>query len=98
MNGRPFKLADLVDGADVGMIEGGGRAGFTAESLEGLRILGHVIGQKLKGDKTVQVRVFGLVHHAHAAAAQLLDDSIMRDDLTNHGKGAAIGGHLMAAV
>ena len=40
-NERPaFKLTDLVDGADVGMIEGGGRAGFTPESLEGLRYPG----------------------------------------------------------
>ena len=52
-NERPaFKLTDLVDGADVGMIEGGGRPGFTTEALESLGILGHVIGQKLEGDQT----------------------------------------------
>ena len=31
----------------------------------------------------MQARVFGLVHHAHPAPAQLLDDSVMRDGLSD---------------
>jgi len=32
----------------------------------------------------VQAGVLGLVHDTHAAAAQLLDDPVMRDRLTEH--------------
>jgi len=31
----------------------------------------------------MQARVFGLVHHAHPAPAQLLDDAVMRDGLSD---------------
>ena len=34
--GLAFVLVDLVNGADVGMIQGGGRARFTLEALERL--------------------------------------------------------------
>jgi hypothetical protein len=30
------------------------------------------------------LRVFGLVHHAHAAATQLFDDVVMRNGLPDH--------------
>ena len=33
------------------------------------------------GYKTVKARVFGFVHHAHATAAQLFDDAIVRNVL-----------------
>ena len=32
----------------------------------------------------MQPRVLGLVHHAHAATAQLLDDAVVRNDLIDH--------------
>jgi hypothetical protein len=35
-------------------------------------------------------RVFGLVNHAHPAAAELLDDAVMRNGLTDHGWGNAM--------
>jgi hypothetical protein len=35
--------------------------------------------------------VFGLVHHTHTTAAELLDDAVMRDGLANHGEGVACG-------
>ena len=34
----------------------------------------------------MQLYVFGLVHHAHAAAAELLDNAIVRDGLANHSR------------
>jgi hypothetical protein len=39
-------FADVVNGADVGVIEGGSGLGFTAEAGQGLRIFGDVIGEK----------------------------------------------------
>src|SRR5207237_8467936 len=56
-------------------------AGFTAEALEGLRILCDGIGQKFQGYKTAELSIFGAIYHTHASAAQLVQDSAMRDRL-----------------
>jgi hypothetical protein len=40
--------------------------------------------QELQSHKTVQLHIFGLVDHTHAAAAQLLDDAVVRDGLPDH--------------
>jgi hypothetical protein len=50
-----------------------------------LRIAGHFIGQELQSHKSVQGYVLGLVNHPHSAAAELLDDALVRDGLTDHG-------------
>ena len=63
-------LADVVNGADVGMIQGGCGVRFAPEAAERLRIAGDLVGQKLQGDETMQPGVFGLVDDAHAAAAE----------------------------
>ena len=77
-------LANLVNGADVGMVERGRGAGFAAETLDRLRVLGNLVGQKLQGDKAAQGDVLGLIDDPHAAAAQLLEDAVVRDGLADH--------------
>jgi hypothetical protein len=42
------------------------------------------IGQELQCDETVQAGVFSLVNHAHATAAEFLDDAVMRNDRADH--------------
>src|ERR1700735_3979299 len=74
-------LADVVDGADIGMVQRRGGFGFAAETLKCLMILGEVVGKKLERDKTSEAGVFGLVDPAHAAAAEFLDDPVMRNGL-----------------
>src|SRR5712692_3871359 len=66
------------------MVEGGGGAGFALEALERLAIARKLLGQKLQGDAAAEARVFGLVHHAHTAATELLEDAIVRDGLADH--------------
>src|SRR5664280_792640 len=44
-------LADVVDGADVGMIERGGGPSFAAKTLQRLRITGDIIRKKFEGNK-----------------------------------------------
>ena len=44
-------LADFVDGADVGVVQGRCGAGFAAETLERLGIVGSIVGQELQGDE-----------------------------------------------
>ena len=43
-------LVDVVDGADVGMIEGRGCLGFALESLQRMAVPGQLFGQELQGD------------------------------------------------
>ena len=84
MKGWPSCFADVVDGADVGMIQSRGSARFALETLERLGVARQLVGQELQGDKAAEPRVFGLVNHAHPAAAQLLHNAVVRDGLPNH--------------
>src|SRR5437870_7133483 len=77
-------LSDLVDGADVRMIQGRGSARFTLEPFEGLMVTGQLLRQKLQGDLTTQGQVFGIVDHAHAAATELFENAVMGDGLASH--------------
>jgi len=75
---------DLMDGADIGMIECRSRLRLPLKPRQGLRVLNDVIGQKLKRDKTVEDYILSLVYNPHTAATQLFDDSVMRDGLADH--------------
>ena len=59
-------------------------AGFAPKALEGLGILRGVVGKKLQRDKAAEKRVFGLVNHAHSAAAEEFDDPVVGDGLADH--------------
>ena len=74
-------LADVVDGADVGVVQGRCGLGFAAETLERLAVLRKVLGQKLQGDEAAKAGVFGLVDHAHATAAEFFENPVVRDGL-----------------
>jgi len=71
------------------MIQGRCGARLSAKPLQHLRVASNVIGQELEGDEPAQASILGLVHHTHSAAAQLLNDAVMRDGLANVG-GSAI--------
>jgi hypothetical protein len=47
-------LPDLVDGADIGMVQGRGGLGFTPEAFQRLRVLGDVVGQELEGNEATE--------------------------------------------
>ncbi len=67
----PLVFIDLVDGADVRMVETGGDLGFADEA----RPLGvgaeHPGPEELQGDGPLELRVLGLVNDAHPPLAQL---------------------------
>ncbi len=48
--GLAFVLVDIVNDADVGMIERGGSPGFPLESFQGLPVLREFFGQEFEGD------------------------------------------------
>jgi hypothetical protein len=57
-------LADVVDGADIGVVQSGCGFGFTLKTGERQGIAGKIVGQKLKGDETMQANIFGFIDHA----------------------------------
>ena len=90
--GLAVLFANFVDGADVGMVQGRSRLRLALKPGQRLGIFGHVIRQELQGDKAVQGYILGLVNHAHPAAAEFLDDAVVRDGLADHG----LAGHGLA--
>ncbi len=84
MNSRVLVFADVVDGADVGMIQRRRRARFPLKTLARLRILGQLFGKELQGHAAAEALIFRLVNHAHSAAAQLSYNAVMGDCLVEH--------------
>ena len=53
-------------------------------TLERLRIAGQFFRQELHGDAAAELRVLGLEHDAHAAAAERFEDVVVGDALADH--------------
>jgi hypothetical protein len=86
----PVLLADFVDGADVGMVEGGSSTGFATETFQRLWVLRDIVGEKFKRDKATKRGVLRSVDDTHAPAAEFLDDAVVRDNLVDHLKDAVM--------
>jgi hypothetical protein len=69
-------MADVVEGADVRMIEARNDARFAFEALARLGAHGEVPLQHLDRDRPVQAGVAREVDLAHPAGAQHLDDFV----------------------
>ena len=94
--GLPFLLADVVDGADVGVVQGGdcpglaqkapmGEFGAGARSARGRGAGGRVrdqkaIGDDLKSDFPFEPWIERAIDLTHAAGAYLLYDSVGSKD------------------
>ena len=71
-------LADFVNRADVGMVQRRRSLGLTLKTLNRLWFLGKLAGKNFRATKR-QFGVFGLVHHTHPAAAELVNNAVMRN-------------------
>jgi hypothetical protein len=80
--GAAVGFADVVDSADVWMIEGGSGLGFALEAGESLRVGGDVFGEEFEGDEAMEAGVFGFVDNAHAAA-EFVGDVVVGEVLTD---------------
>src|SRR3981081_4293115 len=85
-------LFDGMNGANAGMIERGGGAGFAEEAFERLRIAVRVLREEFQSDAAAELGVFGFVDDAHAAAAKLAEDFVMGDGFVEHGREAKRNG------
>ena len=77
-------IPNVVNRADVGVIQRGRGAGLTLKPFSGLRVLGEIIRQELHRNSASQPKILGLVDHSHAAATQLAQNAVVRDGLTDH--------------
>jgi hypothetical protein len=77
-------LSKLVNRADVRMIQRGCGAGFAFEALSGLGARGRVGREELDRDLAAETFMPAPVDDAHAAAADLLQNAIVRDGLADH--------------
>src|SRR5713226_1869439 len=81
--GSSIGLVNLVDRADVRVIQGGCSLGFPLETAKSLCVVGEFVGKELEGDVATKLKVFRFIHHAHSTTADLAEDAVMGDRLTN---------------
>ena len=86
--GAAVLFADVMNRADVGMIQRRRGPGLALKAVHGLAVPSQFVGHELERDEAMEPRVFRFVDDAHAAATELLDDAIVGDRLP-HGSAVA---------
>jgi len=84
-----------VNGADTGMVQRRGRLRFSLEARQCLWVFCDIVRQEFQRHVAVQPRIFGLVDHAHTAAAELFGDAVMRNGLADEGVGVRHSGDII---
>ena len=77
-------LAEVVDGADVGVVECRRGTSLALEALERLDVLRHAGRQELDRHLAGEVQVLGAVDDTHASAAEPGQDSVMGNRRADH--------------
>src|SRR5215470_3602846 len=70
-------LANLVNGADIGMIQRRGCLCLSFKSRQGLCVFGQIVREELQSHEAVELNVLSLVNHAHSASAESFKDAVM---------------------
>src|SRR6516225_8212855 len=89
--GLAFMLINVVNGANVGMVQCGGSTGFPFEAFQSygrslsvpLSETQHLLGQELEGYQRAEAEILGFVHYSHAPAAELLKNPVVADRATD---------------
>jgi hypothetical protein len=74
-------LPDLMNRADVRVIQRRRGACLSLKSLQRIGIARQFLGQKLQGDVAAEARVLSFVDDSHSAATESLDDFVVGNDL-----------------
>src|SRR5712692_1355711 len=82
--GLTIDFTDLVNRANVRMIEGGCGAGFAKNSRASFFIGEGIHSRQLEGDVAVEFLVVGTKDYAHTARASLLQDGVVCECLADH--------------
>src|SRR5215467_6274066 len=75
------RFGDLVNGADVGMVERRGGSGLAPKPLQRLRIFGQRFWKEFGRDVAAEVQILSLINHTHSSAAVFLNDAVVRNGL-----------------
>src|SRR5947209_556834 len=86
-------LADVKDRNDVSVVKPGSRPRLLAKALQSARVGPERKRQQFQGDTSSERSLLGLVDEAHAATADLAQDSI----IANLRRRLAVGGHLVVS-
>ena len=70
------RFVDLVDGADIRMVERRSGLGFEHEPLVGEAVACEVRRQYLERHLAIESRIAGLIHDSHAAATDAGNDFV----------------------
>ena len=79
-----LEFANVVNRADIRMVQRGSRARFAPEPLNRLRVLGNVVGKKLQRHVAAQARILGLIDHAHSPTAQFFQHVVVGDSAASN--------------
>lgn len=79
-------MADIMQSANVGMVQSRYGAGFAIETLSGLGIVRQVAGQDFDRHRAVQACVLRSIHLAHAARTDRRKN-LVRAETNSGGKG-----------
>lgn len=77
-------VLDVVNATNAGVGQRACRPRFAFKALQQLRILDEAVRDEFQRDKAAEFGVFRLVNHAHTAAAETLENAVMRDGIANH--------------
>ena len=89
---------DLMNGADIRVIQRGCGARLAAEAFERPRVGRHVVRQELERDPAAELAVLSFVDDAHPAAAQLVGDAIVPDCFAQHGVAFSVLNYLWGQI
>ncbi len=73
----PVVLADVVNGANIRMIQRGSGLRFALETGERLRVACNFLRQEFESHEAMKARVFGFIDDSHSAAAEFFNDAVV---------------------
>src|SRR5579862_7309968 len=85
--GLAVLLANRMNRTDVRMVQGGSGLCLPPESFQHLRVLSKMIRQEFHRHKAMEFDVLRFIDHAHAAAADLLQNAVVTDRAADYGRG-----------
>jgi hypothetical protein len=80
----PIGFVDLVNRADIGMVETGGCLGLVQETLFVFVVREEMGGQELEGDGALELAVLGFIYDPHTTLAELGEDLVVGYGLADH--------------
>src|ERR1700723_4332991 len=80
----PAILANIMNRANIRMIQSRSSPSLAPKSVQGKRIPRHLIRKEFQRHGPAQPPILSLIDHTHPPAAQLLEDAVMRNSPANH--------------